>query len=45
MLQSIDDPGRRRTLMAVRREAAGAPPVYEFDIHLQGACETVFFDV
>jgi protocatechuate 3,4-dioxygenase alpha subunit len=37
-------PARRKTLVAVREEAA-AGPVYRFDIHMQGPDETVFFDV
>ena len=45
VLQSIPDPARRNTLLAVRRQAPETPPLYEFDIHLQGPQETVFFDV
>ncbi|MYE14568.1 MAG: protocatechuate 3,4-dioxygenase subunit alpha [Gammaproteobacteria bacterium] len=45
VLQSIDDTGRRQTLLAVKQESDGTPPVYEFEIHLQGPRETVFFDV
>ena len=45
VLQSIEDAGRRETLLAVRREDSATPHVYEFDIHLQGPRETVFFDV
>ena len=45
VLQSLEDAGRRATLVAVRQEGQGAPPVYEFAIHLQGPGETVFFDV
>ncbi|MDE0031725.1 MAG: protocatechuate 3,4-dioxygenase subunit alpha [Deltaproteobacteria bacterium] len=45
MLLSIKESGRRDTLLAVRREGGGGPPVYEFDIHLQGSRETVFFDL
>ena len=45
VLQSIEDAGRRGTLLAVRRKDGETPPVYEFDIHLQGPRETVFFDV
>ncbi len=45
ILRSIEDAGRRETLVAVRREVEGRLPVYEFDIHLQGPRETVFFDV
>ena len=40
---SAVEPGRRATLIAARRETAGNV-VYRFDIHLQGAAETVFFD-
>lgn len=45
VLLSMDDADRRETLIAVKHEGDGTPPVYEFDIHLQGAKETVFFDV
>ena len=45
VLQSIEDAGRRGTLVAVRQEGEGMPSVYQFDIHLQGPRETVFFDV
>ena len=45
VLLSIEDAGRRATLVAVRQDGGAAPPVYEFDIHLQGPRETVFFDV
>ncbi len=45
VLRSIRDAGRRKTLVAIRREGAGGAPVYELDIHLQGSRETVFFDV
>ena len=45
VLQSIEDAGRRVTLVAVRQEGEGMPPVYQFDIHLQGPRETVFFDI
>jgi protocatechuate 3,4-dioxygenase, alpha subunit len=38
-------PGRRKTLIAVREGEAGGCPVYRFDIRMQGADETVFFDV
>ncbi len=40
---SAVEPGRRATLIAARRETAGNV-VFRFDIHLQGAAETVFFD-
>lgn len=43
VLASIEDAGRRDTLIA--RRSASEPPVYRFDIHLQGDRETVFFDV
>lgn len=45
VLLSMDGADRRETLIAVKQEGDDAPPVYEFDIHLQGAKETVFFDV
>ena len=45
VLQSIDDPARRETLLAGRKEGESTPPLYGFDIHLQGPRETVFFDV
>jgi protocatechuate 3,4-dioxygenase alpha subunit len=35
---------RRATLLATRTETA-AGPLYRFDVHLQGADETVFFDL
>ena len=38
------DPARRASLIAIRKDQAGGA-VYRFDIHLQGADETVFFDV
>ena len=37
------DPGRRDTLVASRLERDGRT-VYQWDIHLQGDRETVFFD-
>lgn len=45
ILRSITEAGRRETLLAVPRASGGAPPVYDFEIRLQGARETVFFDV
>jgi protocatechuate 3,4-dioxygenase alpha subunit len=42
LLASIG-PERRATLIAVREDTAGLP-TYRFDIHLQGDCETVFFE-
>ncbi len=44
VLGLIEQPQRRQTLMASRLEREGAV-VYLFDIHLQGARETVFLDV
>ena len=44
VLLSIDDPTVRQTLLARRQETAD-PPTYRFDIVLQGAGETAFFDV
>jgi protocatechuate 3,4-dioxygenase alpha subunit len=41
VLTSLPDPDRRNTLIAT----AGLDDNYRFDIHLQGADETVFFDV
>jgi protocatechuate 3,4-dioxygenase, alpha subunit len=43
VLSSIDDPARRRTLVAGRVEAAAA--TWRFDIVLQGENETVFFEI
>jgi len=50
VLQSIDDPGRRSTLIAQAEPADPGDPggpgtVLRFDIRLQGDGETVFFDV
>ena len=44
VLGRIESPGRRQTLIAMRDDTVD-PPVYRFDIHLQGASETVFFDI
>jgi protocatechuate 3,4-dioxygenase alpha subunit len=44
VLNIIEQPERRKTLIAPRSERAGTI-VYTFDIHLQGVRETVFFDV
>jgi protocatechuate 3,4-dioxygenase alpha subunit len=44
VLGAIDDPAARRTLVA-RREAGKEPATYRFDIVLQGAGETAFFDL
>jgi protocatechuate 3,4-dioxygenase alpha subunit len=43
VLRLIEQPERRKTLIA--RRAPGDGNTYVFDIHLQGAEETVFFDV
>ncbi|PPQ17791.1 protocatechuate 3,4-dioxygenase, alpha subunit [Bradyrhizobium shewense] len=44
VLNLIEQPARRSTLIAKRSERAGKV-VYSFTIHLQGPEETVFFDV
>lgn len=44
VLRMIEPAERRRTLLA-RREVRDGAVVYEFDIYLQGAQETVFFDI
>jgi protocatechuate 3,4-dioxygenase, alpha subunit len=44
VLNIIDPPSRRATLMAERSVRAGEV-VYRFDIYLQGPNETVFFDI
>ena len=43
VLNSIE-PERRHTLIATREQADG-PPVYRFDIKMQGEDETVFFNL
>ncbi len=43
VMQSVPE-ARRQTLVAERVEVGGAV-TYRFDIHMQGAQETVFFDV
>jgi protocatechuate 3,4-dioxygenase alpha subunit len=43
VLSRIDDLAARRTLLA--QPAGGAPPLYRFDIVLQGEGETLFFDI
>jgi protocatechuate 3,4-dioxygenase alpha subunit len=45
VLMSVDDPVRRRTLIAARDDATGGTPGYRFDIVLQGGGETVFFEI
>ena len=44
VLGRIESVARRQTLIA-ERNAPGEQPAYRFDIHLQGASETVFFDI
>jgi protocatechuate 3,4-dioxygenase alpha subunit len=44
VLGRIDSAARRQTLIA-GRDNTGEMPVYRFDIHLQGASETVFLDI
>jgi protocatechuate 3,4-dioxygenase, alpha subunit len=44
VLNIIEQPERRQTLIAIRAERDGQT-VYTFDIHLGGERETVFFDV
>jgi protocatechuate 3,4-dioxygenase alpha subunit len=44
VLSSIDDPARRRTLLAQRDNRSGNP-TYRFDIVLQGEHETAFFEI
>jgi protocatechuate 3,4-dioxygenase, beta subunit len=47
VLNSIEDPAARKTLIAARHTGeAGTPPIYRFEIVLQGGeNETAFFDV
>ena len=48
VLGRIDSAARRQTLIAERNDTdgdTGSPPIYRFDIHLQGASETVFLDI
>jgi protocatechuate 3,4-dioxygenase alpha subunit len=44
VLAAIADPDRQATLVATA-ETGGPPGEFRFDIRLQGARETVFFDV
>jgi protocatechuate 3,4-dioxygenase alpha subunit len=44
VLGRIDSAARRQTLIAPR-DNTGDMPLYRFDIHLQGASETVFLDI
>jgi protocatechuate 3,4-dioxygenase alpha subunit len=39
------DAARRKTLIAATASAVDGIPIFRFDIHLQGAAETVFFDI
>ena len=43
LLSSIEDEAARRSLLA--RRAGGTPPLYRFDIVLQGDRETAFLDI
>ena len=43
ILTIIQDPGRRTTLIAVPNSDWSDHTKYQFDIHLQGDAETVFF--
>ena len=45
VLNIIDPPERRRTLLARREARPGGAPAYVLDIRLQGPDETVFFDI
>ncbi len=38
-------PGERRATLLARREPAGSVVIYRFDIILQGANETAFFNL
>lgn len=44
VLTAIEDPARRQTLIAARREGSD-PPTYHFDIVMQGERETAFFEL
>jgi protocatechuate 3,4-dioxygenase, alpha subunit len=44
VLQMLGDAQLTRTLMG-HRQSGGAMPIYRFNIYLQGARETVFFDI
>jgi protocatechuate 3,4-dioxygenase, alpha subunit len=45
VLNIIDPPERRRTLLARREARTGGAAAYVLDIRLQGPDETVFFDI
>ena len=38
-------PAERRDTLIAHKQAGSGPPVYRFDIRVQGADETVFFDI
>jgi protocatechuate 3,4-dioxygenase alpha subunit len=38
-------PAERRATLVAKRESSGGKTVYRFDIRMQGANETVFFDL
>lgn len=44
ILNAVESPARRQTLIARREESEGGKPRYRLDIRLQGEGETVFFD-
>jgi protocatechuate 3,4-dioxygenase alpha subunit len=45
LLSSIDDDNARRSLLATRAPNTQEPPVYRFDIVMQGENETAFLDI
>ncbi|CAA9315387.1 MAG: Protocatechuate 3,4-dioxygenase alpha chain, partial [uncultured Gemmatimonadaceae bacterium] len=45
VLNIIDPPERRRTLLSRREARPGGAAAYVLDIRLQGPDETVFFDI
>jgi protocatechuate 3,4-dioxygenase alpha subunit len=45
VLSAIEDPAARKSLLATPLEGGGKDRVYRFDIVLQGAGETAFFEV
>ena len=45
VINLIEWEARRATLIAQREDRKKGPPVYRFDIRLQGEGETVFFDI
>nr|WP_297457910.1 protocatechuate 3,4-dioxygenase subunit alpha [uncultured Halomonas sp.] len=44
ILNAVESPARRQTLIARREAGEGGTPRYRLDIRLQGEGETVFFD-